>query len=450
MRRKIVLASVFAMAVLSTCLACGGRQAQAQWPQWGGPDRNFTVSDAKGLADSWPEGGPPRLWERELGGGCSAIVVDDGMLFTMYRNGGEEFSVALDARTGRTIWEQGHPSPGNPNPEDDRTCTGPNSTPLVCDERLYTVGTDAVIHCFNKRNGKILWKHDMVSELGGRIFNWGYAPSPIAFQSLVITPVGRRRPELEGDRVRRPVGKLEPREQSLVAFDQVSGDVVWRSQDFVLAHSSPILVNFHGQTQLVLLLHEGIMGVNPEDGELLWHRSFPNGGFAMTPVWAGDDVLITAGYHRCRATKLVWEDGTTVPQELWSSPKIRFPHNNPVRVGDYLFGSSGSSHRSAVMLGVDLGTGKRLWAERGFKLATCVYGDGKLIILDEDGNLALATPTPEGLTVHSRCRVTRPISWTVPTLVETTLYLRDCQRIMALNLGRTGPVDGEREPVAGS
>jgi hypothetical protein len=73
--------------------------------------------------------------------------------------------------------------------------------------------------------------------------------------------------------------------------------------------------------------------------------------------------------------------------------------------------------------------------DRGFSKATCVYADGKLIILDEDGQLALATVTPERLTVHSKCKITERLSWTHPTLVGTTLYVRDRKHIMALDLG---------------
>ena len=62
-------------------------------------------------------------------------------------------------------------------------------------------------------------------------------------------------------------------------------------------------------------------------------------------------------------------------------------------------------------------------------------GDGKMIILDEDGNLALATVTPQGMTVHSKCKVAQRYAWATPTLVGTTLYVRDRKHILALDLG---------------
>ena len=58
----------------------------AQWPQWGGKNRDF-IADAKDLAASWPESGPKRLWTKELGAGYSAIAYADDRLYTMYRRG---------------------------------------------------------------------------------------------------------------------------------------------------------------------------------------------------------------------------------------------------------------------------------------------------------------------------------------------------------------------------
>jgi hypothetical protein len=100
-----------AATLVSTRQSTGARQS---WWQWGGPDRNF-ISDVTGLADSWPESGPPRIWSRSLGLGHSSIVSESGMLYTMYRPGNEitrngpwesrELVIAMEAATGKTLWE---------------------------------------------------------------------------------------------------------------------------------------------------------------------------------------------------------------------------------------------------------------------------------------------------------------------------------------------------------
>ena len=55
--------------------------------------------------------------------------------------------------------------------------------------------------------------------------------------------------------------------------------------------------------------------------------------------------------------------------------------------------------------------------------------------MTEDGELALARVTPEGLTVLAQTQLFDTRSWTVPTLVSTTLYARDREEIVALDLG---------------
>ena len=60
--------------------------------------------------------------------------------------------------------------------------------------------------------------------------------------------------------------------------------------------------------------------------------------------------------------------------------------------------------------------------------------DNHFIILDEDGHLLLATPTPEGLTVTSKAELLSNKAWTVPSLAGTRLYLRDRKHILAVDL----------------
>ena len=172
-------------------LSCAGIAAllapvaslSAQWPQWGGPNRDFDI-ETRGLADSWPEEGPPRLWYRPLGEGYSSIVVDDGRLYTMYRVDENEFSIALNAESGETIWEYRNPSPFTEHMT--LNGPGPHATPLVAGNRLYTIGTNAVLHCFDKKNGTVLWKHDLITEFGAPAHEYGYPCSPIAYKNTVI------------------------------------------------------------------------------------------------------------------------------------------------------------------------------------------------------------------------------------------------------------------------
>ena len=414
-----------------------GSEGVAQWPQWGGPNRDFTMQ-SQGLADSWPEKGPQKLWKKRLGDGYSSIVVDDGALYTMYRKGKTsfEYTVALDATTGRKLWETKHASPV---PRTARDHPGPHSTPLVVGDRLFAVGRNAVLRCYRKADGEVLWEQDLVDKFGATFSEWGYSPSPIAYDNLIITPVSRRSPKFANVAPSAPREADKPVDENaegrtLMAFDQEDGQVAWKTQDIGIDHSSPILIDVQGQMQLVLLTPEAVFAVAPATGELLWRQNFDRvSGYMVTPLWIDGSLLFFSTPDTgSRALELAKQENGTVPNERWHNRQMRLSFANPVQVGDLVVGSSG---HPAITTGVNIKSGKRAWADRSFGGATFLHADGKLIILDVDGQLGLATATPEGLTVHSKCKVTEKESFTAPTLVGTTLYVRDRKNIMAFDLG---------------
>jgi len=390
--------------------------ASAQWLQWGGPNRNFTV-ETKGLKDKWPDGGPKKLWQRELGDGYSTILVDGDMLYTMYRAGQEEFTIALDAKTGKTLWEHKVFSPTTPVMEEYGA--GPSATPLIVGDKLYSVGTNMMLHCFNKKTGDVIWKKSLADEFGASIQDRGYTCSPLAYKDTIILPITKAG-------------------HGLTAFHPDTGSVIWSKGDFGVTHSSPIIIRFEGEDQLVYFTADSLIGVNPSNGELLWGHEHKTqyGANLMTPLWNGKDLIFcSAAYDSgARVVKLSKKDGKTVPEQLWFSKKMRLHHGNAVTIGDHVYGSSGD-FGPAFFMAAEWQTGKTPWRARGFKKATCVHGDGKMIILDEDGNLSLATATPEALEVHSSAKVGELYSWAAPTLVGTKLYLRDRKHIWAFDVG---------------
>ena len=79
--------------------------ADGEWTRWGGPRGDFHVTVTEALVESWSDSGPDVLWERELGGGYSAILCQGGRLFTLYHEEGMEIVVALEAETGELLWD---------------------------------------------------------------------------------------------------------------------------------------------------------------------------------------------------------------------------------------------------------------------------------------------------------------------------------------------------------
>ena len=87
------------------------------------------------------------------------------------------------------------------------------------------------------------------------------------------------------------------------------------------------------------------------------------------------------------------------------------------------------------MSAVNVRTGEIAWCRRDFAKANVILADGRLIILDEDGNLGLASASPDGLEVHAKVPLFEKVSWTVPTVVGKTLFVRDQTTIAAFDLG---------------
>lgn len=392
--------------------------ASAQWPQWGGPDRDFVVKEAPPLNVEWPENGPKKLWSVEVGDGYSTTIVDGGVLFTHYRKAEHEYVVALDAATGGRKWEQKYEAPlfeGIYAQFGD----GPQATPLIVGNRLFAVGIAGVIHCLSKDDGKVLWKRDLMAEHGCKPNACGYAASPYPYKDTLILPGGASG-------------------FGMMALKQSSGEVAWHKHDYPLGYSSPILIDVDGQAQIAMFTGEEISGFNPDSGELAWtfpHKTNYNVN-AMTPVWGAGNVLVLSSAYGAgaRGLQLTREGDKTTVKELWSDNKIQVHYSNGVRIGDVVYMSSGD-FGPAFLTAVNAKSGEVLWKERGFAKASMISAGGRLIILDEDGKLAIATPTAKGLEVHCQASMFDTICRTSPTLVGTTLYVRAGSALHAIDLG---------------
>ncbi|HPF39942.1 MAG TPA: PQQ-like beta-propeller repeat protein [Phycisphaerae bacterium] len=388
--------------------------------QFGGPKQDFKVR-ARGLADSWPESGPKSLWERDLGVGYSGVIASQGALYTMYREGGNEVVICIDAKDGRTRWEFKYDAPIAEKHEHTFN-DGPRATPLLYDGKLYTIGCNGKMYCLDPSSGDVRWFHDLWRDFDGSFLNHGYSSSPFGYKDTVIAMVGG-----EG--------------HALVAFDMETGKVKWKRLDYTNSYSTPKLINVDGQDQLLCYMAKELVGVDPNDGTELWKYEIGNQWRQniTLPLWGPDHILfISTNEAGSRGLKLTQSGGKTKVEELWSNGKVKVHHSNAVRIGDHVYTSTGGLGSPGVFWAIDVKTGEVAWKERGFDKATCIYADGRFIVLDESGNLGLVTATPEMFRVHNKVAVLEPVgnsrTWTGPTLDGTTLYLRDTKKIKALDL----------------
>jgi outer membrane protein assembly factor BamB len=414
-----------APAAPSAASAAAPAPAGQPWLRWGGPTHDFIVPST-GLASSWPADGPPRLWSRTLGDGYSGISEENGILYTGYRSGSDDVITALDAQSGKTIWETKYAAKFT-NSWSDGVGPGPYAMPQVIGDRIVTASGTGLIHSLDKKTGKIVWTHDLYNEFDGTQLGFGYSSHPLPYKDTLIVLVGG------GGILSRFTGG-----GAIIAFKQRDGAIVWKANSFTNAHSSPMLINVDGQQQVVALLAAEVMGFDPNNGKMLWRHPHPTGnGLAISqPVWGPDNILFVSSAYGTgsRALELHQANGTTTVRELWASPRIQLHFGTAIRRGDFIYLSSGHSG-PAFMTAVNVKTGQVAWQQRGFAKAQLLYADGKFVMVDEDGALALATATPENFSVLAKTYLLKRIAWTPPTLVGTRLYVRDRNTIVALDLG---------------
>ena len=224
----------------------------------------------------------------------------------------------------------------------------------------------------------------------------------------------------------------------VAAFKQDSGELAWKSEKFPGGYASPILIRLNDEDHLVVALAGDWAGLDPATGKTKWHTTVDTQSFGImsTPLWIEPDRLFfSAGYGGgTRLLKVNVKDGEYAPEELWHYRKMQVNHGTMARIGEYVYASSGGSFDPAFMMAIELKTGKPAWRDRTFAKANVLLADGKLVILDEQGTLAIATATPEKLEVLAQAKVLEEKAWTAPTLVGTRMYLRDNHTLKALDL----------------
>ena len=252
-------------------------------------------------------------------------------------------------------------------------------------------------------------------DFGGTTARYNYTESPLVDgDKLVCTPGGRN---------------------ALVALDKKTGGVVWKS-DFEAApgYSSIVVSTAAGVRQYVQLLADGAVGVDAQDGKLLWRYN----GLAQrrpvvpTPIVRGDQIFCAAGYGGGGALlTLSASDGKVTAREEYLTTKLTNKHGGVVLVGDYLYGDYDDQGRPWC---AEWKTGRvqEDWLRDagrrpGHGSASLTYADGCLYVRYDNGYVALVPATPDGYREASVFKIPNADrqSWAHPVVVGGRLYLRE-------------------------
>ena len=409
----------------------------SSWPGWRGVDRTGRSTDTDLLA-TWPENGPPLVWEAEgLGHGFSSVAVADGRLFTLGdvfdegpdAEGGREFLIALDAQNGTELWRT---EIGEAWAEKD-LYPGSRSTPSVSGNAVVALASDGTLVHLDATSGEQRWAKNLTRDFQGAValasagVHWTYSESPL----------------IDGDRVVVTPGIPE---LALLALNLDDGEEIWRTSVPELGekggdgagYSSVVISEGAGVKQYVQLIGRGLIGVRASDGAFLWgyNRVANNVANIPTPLIQGDYVFASTGYGTGAALlqlRANTEGGVDASEVYFLESDVFQNHHGGMILHDGVV-YAGTGHNRGFPIALELVTGKVLWGpERndGRGSAAVAFADGKVYMRYQNGLMLLADATREGYSELGSFEIpgVKEPSWSHPAIVGGQLYLREQDRI---------------------
>jgi outer membrane protein assembly factor BamB len=390
-------------AILSAAPA--GAETGPDWPGFRGPHRDDIVTGVR-IKTDWAASPPVQMWRRPVGPGWSSFAVRGGLIYTQEQRGPDEIVACYKLTTGEPVWAHRDPtrfweSNGGP---------GPRGTPTLSNGRVYTFGATGILNVLNAGDGAVVGSHNAASDTGMKTPQWGFASSPLVVDNLVIVATAGQ----------------------LIAYDLVTGARRWTGPAHGVSYSSPHLATIDGVAQVLLLSEAGLTSVALTDGVLLWEHPWPGYPIVQPALTAEGDILIgVSDSSGTRRLAVSHGSGKWTVEERWTSNGLK-PYFNDFVVHDgHAFGFDGS-----ILACIDLKDGKRKW--KGGR-----YGNGQLIlladqdlllVLTEEGELALVRATPDQFTEVARAPAIEGKTWNHPVLAGNILLVRNGQEMAVFRL----------------
>ena len=413
--RRILLVSGLLLWLGAKPLGVGPVTAgESDWPQFLGPQRNG-VYGGPAISGSWPASGPAILWRKAVGEGFSGAVVQAGRLILFHRLQSRERVECLEAQSGRPLWQYDYPTDYR---DDFGFDGGPRATPSIWEGKVYTFGAEGVLHCLELENGRKVWSVKTHEKFGVRKGFFGAACSPLVEDGRLFLNVGGRD------------------QAGLVAFDALTGRVLWTATDDEASYSSPAMATLGGRRQVLFLTRTGLVSVDPKSGEVLfrfrWTARSRASVNAATPLTSGPFIFLSASY-RTGAVQLRVKGSELAT--VWTSDESLSNHySTSVIRGDHLFGFHGRQEYGQSLRCVALETGRVLWSRDGFGAGTLSLAGDRLVVLKENGELLLVGASPQAFRLIAKARILAPTVRAYPALADGRLFARNQKELVAVDL----------------
>ncbi len=394
------------------------------WPAFRGPQRDSRVPGTR-VATNWQSQPPREVWRKKVGPGWGSFALVDNRLYTQEQRGDKEIVMCWDADTGNVIWEHADTARFT----EPLAGPGPRATPTFHEGRIFTLGGAGTLDGLDAATGTLIWSKDIAVESGraqldkeDRAPMWGYSSSPLVTHGLVIVFAGG------------PTKDPQP-DKALLAFDATTGDL--KSHVGTGGHSyvSAQLAALGGVEQMLMATDTGVFAYEPATLKELWRYdwNFEGGQRCCQPAVLDDsDFLIGTAMHQGLKRVRVRHDGSTwSTEELWATKSISPYFNDLVVLKDHLYGFDGPFFTCA-----SLKDGERRWRVRG-------YGTGQvllladqdlLLILSEQGDIALVSATPDEHRELSRIHAIDGKTWNHPVVAHDRLYVRNGEEAVCYEL----------------
>ena len=383
-------------------LVSSGVTAEFDWPRWRGPDCNG-ISKETGWSTTWPSEGPRRLWKAQIGIGFSSFAVAGKRVYTMGHRDDQDILWCFDTDTGREIWK--HPYAAE---LDARLYEGgPNSTPALDGNLLFTLGRHGQLFCLNASDGKVVWKTDLMKDHGltepGQNW-WGFSGSPLVEGDLVILNAGTHG----------------------MAFNKKNGKLAWSTGKGANGYASPVPFDAGSRRGVAIFAAQSIGAVDAKTGQELWVLPWKTSYDinAADPIFAEGHVFVSSGYRTGGALFKLDKARLT---EVWRSQEMHNQLNPSLYLDGHLYGISGQNGYSGDLRCVEFMTGKVKWKDPSTGMGSVMAADGKLIALSERGELIIAEAKPHAFKALARTQVLGGRCWTVPVLSHGRIFCRNAK-----------------------
>jgi outer membrane protein assembly factor BamB len=398
------------------CLFVFASPAFAQdWSQWRGPSRDGIVPAAV-IPKQWPAS-TKRAWGVEIGEGYSSPVVANGRVFLHSRRDPDEIVTAIDLATGRTVWQQNYSAAFSKNQYATAMAKGPNSTPLVDGNRLFTLGVTGILTAWNVADGSIIWRQDHSASIDTSKLFCGTAMSPMLEGGSLIVQVGS---DVHGGRV--------------LALDPATGKERWAWKGPGPGYASPLAVTIDGVRQIVTLTNGSIVGIDAAAGGSLWSIPFPDEWHEniVSPLWTGAALIVSGPRQGTHAYAIANTGGQWQTRQLWRNAEVTMYTAAPVFADGVIYGMSNKRRGQFVALRASDGSLQWSTTGRDGNHASILRQGDRLFFLTDGGVLIVSRRTGERFTEEHRMELTQASTWSMPVFLPDGLLVRDATSVQKL------------------